>query len=400
MDREQMRVQCVAMSDLELIRAVTVNRSTHTDEFRIVAEEQLRFRGIDLARARRTLIFDFKHDEGRDDEIQVELDLDEALARLDRRLDDWDMMFFRSAIGETAAVQQDGAMHEVHLFDEHDYVASFTARSIEQVREVLAALCRIESWEPLIEETRYDLAEWSVLGSRRQRDDVGAMARALAEAGIPFVLRGRNLARFHPSYDVQDQAWDDTLLVPPARGDEIEAAFASYGERLDALGQRAEELAASGQTDAELDTRAEIVRLAPEDADAAYDLACLLMRLGRSEEAIPHLLHGTGAEEAAKAQDALRRLVDLGNQFPDHVVLLHNLAGMFFGVDAARAQRYYERILEVDPDDAIAHVNLANLHVDAERDDQARRHYTRYLELTPDAEDREAIEAFLAALHE
>ena len=47
--------------------------------------------------------------------------------------------------------------------------AGWTAHSIEQLREVLATLFRLESWEPLIEETRYDLAEWSVLGSRRQR---------------------------------------------------------------------------------------------------------------------------------------------------------------------------------------------------------------------------------------
>jgi tetratricopeptide (TPR) repeat protein len=67
--------------------------------------------------------------------------------------------------------------------------------------------------------------------------------------------------------------------------------------------------------------------------------------------------------------------------------------------DETKAEEYYKKIVSIDPADSVAHVTLGYLYYLNPRDNTlAYRHFKKYLELQPDAPDREAIENILAEL--
>jgi len=56
----------------------------------------------------------------------------------------------------------------------------------------------------------------------------------------------------------------------------------------------------------------------------------------------------------------------------------------------------YEKTLELDPDDADVHYNLAIVYDDHLQDNEkAILHYRRYLEICPDAKDADAVEEWM-----
>jgi tetratricopeptide (TPR) repeat protein len=65
-------------------------------------------------------------------------------------------------------------------------------------------------------------------------------------------------------------------------------------------------------------------------------------------------------------------------------------------VDGAMAQ--WEQVIEIDPTHANAHKNLGIVYQEAGRYDEAIQMYSQYLDLAPDAQDREAVEGEIAEL--
>ena len=56
----------------------------------------------------------------------------------------------------------------------------------------------------------------------------------------------------------------------------------------------------------------------------------------------------------------------------------------------------YQRVLEINPNDAAAHFNLALLYDEQMKDStQALDHYRAYLQLEPDAEDRQKVKKWI-----
>ena len=147
-----------------------------------------------------------------------------------------------------------------------------------------------------------------------------------------------------------------------------------------------------------------------DDNDLAhYNVAALLVRKGRLDEAIPHyekalnirsdnretnyhlspaLLHaslGSALAQKGRRDEALahyRKAIELRDDFAD---AHSSLAALLVEKgETADAIAHYEKAVALPPEDAPSHVRLARLLLQLGRKDEARAHYRRALELNKD----------------
>ena len=154
-----------------------------------------------------------------------------------------------------------------------------------------------------------------------------------------------------------------------------------------------------------LDQYRDAVQRRPEDADARTSLAQLLVRLKRTEEALPHF-------ERALALDPQRpaHQVNLGNAFaqlqrwdeaieslrraqqmqPSDPVTTFDLAKALHrkGDDAA-AVTEFQKVIGLDPNDPSVRIALAESYEALNQRPQAAEAYNQYLKLAPSGPDAE-----------
>jgi len=106
--------------------------------------------------------------------------------------------------------------------------------------------------------------------------------------------------------------------------------------------------------------------LSPGNADAHYNLGVLFGNQGKPVQAVAHY----------------RKTLQMK---PDHLEALNNLGGELIvrGGDAAEGIKYCQRALEIDPEHANAHSNIAVALTAAGKVDEAIEHYRQALGLMP-----------------
>lgn len=115
------------------------------------------------------------------------------------------------------------------------------------------------------------------------------------------------------------------------------------------------------------------LELAPDDAEILNNYGASLVHLGRTGEGI----------------SALERVIAMRPNDPQP----HTNIGIAHAIDKnyRQAEEHYRRALAVDPDYWPAVFNLAKAYVELGRDDQASATYKRYLQLRPNAPDKQVI---------
>jgi tetratricopeptide (TPR) repeat protein len=163
-----------------------------------------------------------------------------------------------------------------------------------------------------------------------------------------------------------------------------------------------------------LDTYRDAVQRRPEDADARTSLAQLLVRLKRTEEALPHF-------ERAIALDAQRPAhhVNLGNAFaqlqrwdeaieslrrgqqmqPGDSTTTFDLAkALHRKGDHAAAVTEFQKVIGLDPNDPSVRIALAETYEALNQRPQAAEAYTQYLKLAPSGPDADKARLRIARL--
>jgi tetratricopeptide (TPR) repeat protein len=177
---------------------------------------------------------------------------------------------------------------------------------------------------------------------------------------------------------------------------------------------RAEADYAAGDGGKLLDTYRDAVQRRPEDADARTSLAQMLVRLKRTEEALPHF-------ERAIALDPQRPAhhVNLGNAFaqlqrwdeaveslrraqqiqPGDSVTTFDLAkALQRKGDHAAAVTEFQKVIGLDPNDPSVRLALAETYEALNQRPQAADAYTQYLKLAPSGPDAEKARLRIARL--
>ena len=152
----------------------------------------------------------------------------------------------------------------------------------------------------------------------------------------------------------------------------------------------------------------------PNDAESLSNLGQVLVKMGRTAEAVPHLQRATtlNPDRWAYRFNLARALGQLGRWdesiasyqqaqrlFPDDYVTTFNLAMTLHksGNEQAAVDQY-RRTIELNPEDPTFRIALANSYERLQKPAEAVAAYSEYLRLSPSGADAERVRARIAQL--
>jgi tetratricopeptide (TPR) repeat protein/mono/diheme cytochrome c family protein len=140
----------------------------------------------------------------------------------------------------------------------------------------------------------------------------------------------------------------------------------------------------------------------PEDFEAHYNLAALLMGRGEIAEAIPHFAEanrirpnqptvnnafGAALLAAGRTEESVPHLTAALNARPDYFDARYNLGNALASLgDFRGALMQFQAAVRINPQDANAEANLGSAFAEIGDSKQARLHYQRALQLNPNHE--------------
>jgi tetratricopeptide (TPR) repeat protein/mono/diheme cytochrome c family protein len=140
----------------------------------------------------------------------------------------------------------------------------------------------------------------------------------------------------------------------------------------------------------------------PEDFEAHYNLAALLMRRGQLDEAILHFTEanrirpneatvnnafGAALLAAGRTEESIPHLTAALNTRPDYFDARYNLGNALASLgDFRGALAQFQAAVRINPEDANAEANLGSAFAEIGDTKQARVHYERALRLNPNHE--------------
>ncbi|HEY1542668.1 MAG TPA: tetratricopeptide repeat protein, partial [Xanthobacteraceae bacterium] len=245
---------------------------------------------------------------------------------------------------------------------------------------------QVSDWDGVIARVRAALAE-------RAAPDPGA------EAGLDAAALNAESTRLRA-----DGHTDEAEAI----AQRILAAVPDHGPTLRLLGILRD---ATGDHAAAADLFARVIELSPDDAEAHYNLATILISLSRQEDAIDHFrraialapdhakaysnLSGAlrSAGRSAEAEDVARKALALA---PDSVTAYNNLGAALSERGRDReAVDCFRRAVALKPDFARGFFNLGKALQGAGQRDEAIVQFRRAIEIQPDLADAHVAEAFL-----
>lgn len=389
--------KCSLMAEEELLRALTIEKDEYNEAFLKIARLEVDKRGIKLSELANQATLRFN------DQKEEMLPLESICAKLKEPLSIWDSYSLTNFIGETLLIQAEGSGRLVHYFYKSSYDGSFLIDSVERLEKIVRIFCRADDWSVEIEEEIY-LDDWVVFINSPSREYVETIITALGKSEIPCIVRGENLPRFDAIFGTYS---DDSLLkilIPETYIDAAGAVLAEIDKAITALLRQAEAFAEQGDFHKELEIYEHLTKLLPNDELVFFVRGVALFELERYEEAVRSFSEAAVNAQTNRnipiAEDSKSYLQQMEEKMPDNVELLHALASFSLEAeDLQKAEEYYRRILSCKADDEIAHLNLGHIYYhDPNLNRQALAHFRKYLELKPEAEDRETIEAIISEL--
>ena len=142
------------------------------------------------------------------------------------------------------------------------------------------------------------------------------------------------------------------------------------------------------------------------DAYIFYNKGCVLYDLERSDEAAEAIMLSINLDldlgRLARAHESLELLAEISEEIPKNTDVLHCLAGLESERNnTEKARNYYQKIIEVNDNDAIAHLNLGYFYYEnSEMQSLAVKHFNRYLELVETEAERSIVEDFLRQMND
>ncbi|MFH1566971.1 MAG: tetratricopeptide repeat protein [Gemmatimonadota bacterium] len=391
MDQDPIQERLRVLADLELVRALTLERDQNSARFLELGGAELERRGATLQQRLDRVVV--RLDDGPEETVAIEA----ALRRLDGEVPLWSSLVCGNCLGEVMVLQRERRQWVIHHYAEERYGHSYLFPGRGPARDVLALFLRLESWRPMAGEPQ-NLDDWQTVSASETVDLIETVTEDLDEAEIPHVVQ---TPLFVPG---EDSEW--AVRVPAEWLDEAYEVLDQAEEDLVDLYEEVASLYPSGDRRRELELYDLLAQEDPDNPAVHYNRANVLLELRRPEEAADALveavalgldqvqpdleledrrggglggfmgifavlLRRTAAPAPASPaprypdfiDDAELLLERLAQQLRRSTRILHCLAAIArLHNDAARAEELWRRVLELDPDDRVAYFNLGYLH--------------------------------------
>jgi tetratricopeptide (TPR) repeat protein len=374
------------MTDDELLSVLTVNRDNYNDEYKNKVADELAKRGINLEEKFRTARYKLNLQEV--EEVNVTA-VYEKISLLKNPLD---ILYFINYMNEHYTVQKNENFFVVHHHSPKNGFSSFFLDTEAELKNSLQNFFALNNWLP---ENVEVIEHWETFAESSSSDYILKLAQLMDESNISYCVNSAQVVRFN-SFKAPY-----SIVLPVDEVPGAEDIFEKMEQVKENLHKKLEEAESKEDVDLQLKILIELESITPEDPLVYYNKAQLLDEKGDYQNASDALIESFNIEMSNGAVDDIEDienyLVSILDKVEGKLNILHCLATIYaFKGEFENSIKYYKKIIDLDENDAMAHLHLGHHYYShTEDDDIVKSHFNKYLELEPESEERESIEEIL-----
>ncbi len=374
------------MSDDELLSVLTINRENYNDEYKTKVADELEKRGINLEEKFRTARYKLNLQEIEEVDVTA---VYEKIALLKNSLD---VLYFINYMNEHYTVQKNKNIFVVHHHSPKSGFSSFFIVNEAELKNSLQNFFELNNWRPEAAEV---IEHWETFAESPSSDYILKLAQLMDERNINYCVNSPQLVRFNSFKSPY------SIVLPVDELPEAEDLFEKMEQLKENLHKKLDEAESKKDVDLQLEILIELESITPEDPLVYYNKAQLLDEKGDYQNASNALIESFNIEmsngDVDDIEDIEKYLVSILDKVEDKLNILHCLATIFtFKGDIENSIEYYRKIIDIDENDAMAHLHLGHHYYShTEDDDIVKIHFNKYIELEPESEERESIEEIL-----
>lgn len=374
------------MTEDELLAVLTVKRDHYNDEHKVKVAQELEKRGINLEKKFRTARVKFNLDE------VEEIDVTKTQEKLSILKNPLDVLYFINQMNEYYAVQKNKSLYVIHHHSPKSGFSTFFLDNEEKLKKSLQEFFSLNDYFP---EDVEIIKHWETFAESSSSDYILKLAQLLDESEIMYCVNSAQNLRFNSFKSPY------SIVLPVDELQKAEEIFDKMAQLKETLHQKYEEAENKNDVDLQLEILDELESVTPEDSLVFYNKAQLLDEKGDYQNASDALIESFNIEMSNGSVDDIEDienyLVSILDKIENKLNSLHCLATIsVFKGDIENSYEYYTKIIEIDENDSLAHLNLGyHYYTHTEDDEKVKAHFKKYLELEPESEDRESIQEIL-----
>lgn len=374
------------MTNDELLSVLTVNRDNFNDEYKTKVADEIAKRGINLEEKFKTARYKLNLQD------VEEVDVTAAYEKTSLLKNSLDVVYFINYMNEHYAIQKNENVFVIHHHTPKRGFSSFFLDNEAELKNSLQNFFELNNWLPDDIEV---IEHWETFAESTSSDYILKLAQLMDESNISYCLNSDQNVRFNSFNSPY------SIVLPVEELQEAQEIFEKMEQLKESLHKKLDEAESKEDIDLQLELLTELESVTPEDSLVYYNKAQLLDEKGDYQNASDALIESFNIEMSDGAVDDIEDIENYLTSILDKVEsksnILHCLATIFaFKGDVENSLEYYIKIINLDEDDAMAHLQLGHhYYAHTDDDDKVKTHFNKYIELEPESEERESIEEIL-----
>ncbi len=374
------------MNNDELIAILTIKKDNFNDEFRNKIVNELDKRGVKL----NEILNVAKYKLNTEDVLEV--NIDSAFEKVSLLKEPLDVLYFINYMMEHFTIQKNSNVFVIHHFEPKIGFTSFFVEDETKLKNSLYEFLTLGNWLP--EETDV-IKHWETFVESTSSAYILRLAKMLDDTDVVYSLNSNMLTRFSSNSSPY------SIVLPVEDMDEATEVLTKMDELEKSLNEKLELAEKKEDVNLQLELLTELESVTPEDSVLFYNKAQLLDGKGDYKNASDALIESFNLDYSNGTVDDIEDIENYLIEVLDKVEtkgnILHCLASISsFKGDIENSFNYYNKLVELDEKDPIAHLNLGHLYYsETEDDEKVKLHFNKYIELLPESEERTAIEVIL-----
>lgn len=374
------------MENEELLEILTKDRADYTNEMITNAEQELEKRGV----SKSDIINRIKFNKNTNDE--EELNLDDALQKISADLTPTDALNFTNYLENHLILQRTGNFSIFHLIEGSIY--SYFGEKEEEEKIINEFLVN----GSISTEQLENYKDWEAFLDSSSEEYIKKIAEYLDELEIPYFIKDLNMKFFFGFSS------PFSIMIPVKYIGDAEEAVEKAQERAEELYQELEKAEEGNDEEKQIEIYDELGKLTPGDSAVFYNKAQILLNREDYENGASAYIESFNLDiengQIDDIDETEEILNSLAEKLPENLDVRHSLATISsFRNNIDEALKRYQNILEINNEDAIAHLNLGHLYyTHTDKDEKAKHHFNKYLELEPNSIEAESVRSILENL--
>jgi len=374
------------MTNDELISVLTVKKENYNDDYRTKVADELTKRGVNLEEKFKIVRYKLNLQDIK------EIDVAEVIEKISLLNNPFDVIYFINYMNEHFAIQKNESVYVIH---HHCLKSGFSSFFLEEEAELKSSLQNFLTNNSWLQEETEVIEHWETFAESTSSDYILRLAHLMNESDIAYCANSVQMVRFNSFKSPY------SIVLPVEELPEANKVLEKLDEIKDSLHKKLEEAESKEDVDLQLELLIKLESVTPEDSLVYYNKAQLLDEKGDYQNASDALIESFNIEMSNGAVDDIEDienyLVSILDKIENKLNSLHCLATIFaFKGDVENSYGYYKKIIDLDENDAMAHLHLGHHYYShTEDDNRVKIHFNKYIELEPESEERESIEEIL-----